>query len=462
MSTPGAFTANPGAGGDTFSADLVGGERVPYSKIDIGDAGVSSPVSAGNPLPVSGPLTDTELRASAVTVSQSEPVAPLIQSGSLGALNAAVTFADLGGRGNATFQLSGTFTATVTFEATNNGTDWTTIFAMRAGDNVISTAASAADVYRVTCAGFRQVRARCSAYTTGPIVVGAVATEAVSGVFLNFPLPPGTNNIGAVSPAPAVESAYNVAGVIAINTILLSIDCLQKRSVSIQAISIGTTGVVTPEWSNDNATWLPATILTQAGASATTFNAAGLWVTPVLALYFRLRLSTATTAGTTNIRVQGFDSQIDRWLATQPVSGTVTANIGTGALAAGANAIGDVGIQFRANATGAATINHIVSTASTNAASVKGSAGRVVGWNFVNTTASFQYVKLHNNASTPTAGAGVVMTIAIPPNGVNNMPVGGAGIGFSAGIGRTIVTGSADIDATATTLGAVVGDLFFA
>jgi hypothetical protein len=38
-------------------------------KLDIGGDGVSSPVVAGNGLPVSGPLTDTELRATAVPVS---------------------------------------------------------------------------------------------------------------------------------------------------------------------------------------------------------------------------------------------------------------------------------------------------------------------------------------------------------------------------------------------------------
>jgi hypothetical protein len=143
------------------------------------------------------------------------------------------------------------------------------------------------------------------------------------------------------------------------------------------------------------------------------------------------------------------------------VSGTVTSNIGTGALAAGANAIGDVGIQARANATGAASIHHFVAAATTNALNIKASAGRVLGWAFGNTTAVWQYVKLHNTAGAPTAGAGVVQTIAIPPGGVNvqNIP---AGIGFATGIARTCVTGSADTDTTATTLGAVVGDIFFA
>jgi hypothetical protein len=145
--------------------------------------------------------------------------------------------------------------------------------------------------------------------------------------------------------------------------------------------------------------------------------------------------------------------------ATQTVSGTVTANIGTGSLAAGTNAIGDVGVQVRANATGASSRAHIVSAATTNATIVKAGAGRLNGWDLANTTAIWQYVKLHNVTTLPTAGSGVVRTIAIPPNG---KAVGGlaAGEAYTTGIGLTIVTGAADSDATATTLAAVVGDLF--
>jgi hypothetical protein len=168
------------------------------------------------------------------------------------------------------------------------------------------------------------------------------------------------------------------------------------------------------------------------------------------------------------VRISGSDPSTSHALPVQlmggttAVTGTITANIGTGSLAAGTNAIGDVGLQYRASSTGGASTHHVVSAASTNAANIKASAGRVVGWAFTNTTASWQYVKLHNTAGTPTAGAAVVQTIAIPPNDVNNMPVGGGSIAFATGIGRSIVTGSADADATATTAGAVVGDLFFA
>jgi hypothetical protein len=54
----------------------------------------------------------------------------------------------------------------------------------------------------------------------------------------------------------------------------------------------------------------------------------------VLARYLRLRLSTATTAGTTTLSIHQFDDGRQFWLATQPVSGTVTSNIGTGTVAA--------------------------------------------------------------------------------------------------------------------------------
>ena len=165
--------------------------------------------------------------------------------------------------------------------------------------------------------------------------------------------------------------------------------------------------------------------------------------------------------GRNKVRIASCDPSGSHALPVQVMGGSSTAVL-SGALAAGTNLIGDVGIQYRANATGAASIKHVVSAASTNATNAKASAGRVVGWSFVNTTASFQYVKLHNTAGTPTAGASVVMTIAIPPSGVNNMPVGAGSIGFATGIAYTIVTGSADADATATTAGAVVGDLLYA
>jgi hypothetical protein len=206
------------------------------------------------------------------------------------------------------------------------------------------------------------------------------------------------------------------------------------------------------------------TIETSTGALAAT--PAYAWECSVNGLaYVRVR-TTAHTSGSATWKVQRGVYATEPIPAaqisgTQPVSGTVTANIGTGSIAAGTNAIGDVGLQARANATGAASTRHVVSTASTNAVNVKGAAGRVLGWAFVNTTASWRYVKLHNIATTPTAGTGVVQTIGVPPNGLAQVSLG-QGIAFTTGIGLTVVTGAADADATATAANDVVGDLFFA
>jgi hypothetical protein len=269
------------------------------------------------------------------------------------------------------------------------------------------------------------------------------------------------------SAAPLVPFTYNVAGVIAINTDLLVIDCRQLRTVNLQATSIGTTGRLDFFLTNDMSvvgTAQPAYPI-GGGAAVTTTTAAGHWVIPTGgAAFLRVRLGVATTAGTTTLFAQGSqDAHPLPVPATQTISGTLTANQGTMvALPTGANLAADVGLQVRANATGAASTSHLVSAATTNTGNVKASAGRLLGWSAVNTTASFQYVKLHNNAGTPTAGAGVVLTIAIPPNGVNNCPPTLPGIAFTTGIARSIVTGSADADTTATTVGSVVLDLFFA
>lgn len=143
------------------------------------------------------------------------------------------------------------------------------------------------------------------------------------------------------------------------------------------------------------------------------------------------------------------------------VQGTVTTSFTQPALVAGTAAIGDVGIQYRANVTGTASASHLVSSASTNATIVKGSAGRLLGWSLANTNAAWRYVKFHNQTTNPTPGSGVVRVAAVPPNGVSNVTLEG-GIAFSTGIGITTVTGANDADLNAVGTNDLVGEIFFA
>lgn len=264
-----------------------------------------------------------------------------------------------------------------------------------------------------------------------------------------------TERIVAAQP-PMQEYTYNVAGVIAINTVLMQIDCSQIRSLYIQCVSMGTTGVVTPEWSNNGTNWVTATLISETGASGTTFNAAGLRATNVRAKYFRLRLSTATTAGTTTIVTEVSQMDATPIVATQPVSGTVTANIGTGSIAAGTNAIGDVGIQYRANATGAALNFKFASATTVNNALILTGARRLIGYSLTNTTASFKYFRFYNKATAPTSGESPTFIIGLPPNSTTerNLPGGQA---MTLGLGIACTGGVADTDATVTAANDVIG-----
>lgn len=76
------------------------------------------------------------------------------------------------------FQLSGTFSATVTFESTINGTDWVATGAFPiSGSGTAATTANATGIWRVPAQGLAAVRARCSTYSSGTLVVDAETSE---------------------------------------------------------------------------------------------------------------------------------------------------------------------------------------------------------------------------------------------------------------------------------------------
>lgn len=172
--------------------------------------------------------------------------------------------------------------------------------------------------------------------STVRVVNGATPPGSSTTVTIDYDTCKNHNKleVGLLSDAEAVVSvaaplqafSYNVAGVIAVNTDLIVLDCLQLRSLFIQCSSMGTTGVVTVQWCNEPTFAAPitATLLSESGVTSTTFNAAVLRVTNVVARYCRLRLTTATTGGTTTLNVWGAQTVHVPIVTTQPVSGTVS------------------------------------------------------------------------------------------------------------------------------------------
>lgn len=144
--------------------------------------------------------------------------------------------------------------------------------------------------------------------------------------------------------------------------------------------------------------------------------------------------ATARTSGTQSWRfVQGTyatepipAAQVS---ATQPVSGTVTANWGT---------------------ITTPTASNVNSAATTNATSVKATAGSVYSITASNTGAAAAFLKLYNKVSAPTVGTDVpVLTIPIPAASVQNIEFGTAGHRFTTGIALAITNLAPDSDTTA-------------
>jgi hypothetical protein len=139
--------------------------------------------------------------------------------------------------------------------------------------------------------------------------------------------------------------------------------------------------------------------------------------------------------------------KVDGSAVTQPVSGTVKANVEPET--AGGLTIGP--------ASGA----KLISAATTNATSVKASAGQVYGWYIYNANAAVRYLKLYNKASSPTVGTDVpVMVIPIPPGAAANVEFTN-GIAFGTGIALALTTGVADADTGAVAANEIVVNLLF-
>jgi hypothetical protein len=145
------------------------------------------------------------------------------------------------------------------------------------------------------------------------------------------------------------------------------------------------------------------------------------------------------------------------------VSGTAAVSFTQPALVAGTAAIGDVGVQYRANATGAATLTNINCPATPAAQQLKSGAGRLVGMVVTNTNASARWVKLFNalSASVTPGTTSALTEFAIGPNATVEWNATG-GAAFSTGITVMVTGGQGLTNNTAVTAGDVTGFALFA
>lgn len=161
------------------------------------------------------------------------------------------------------------------------------------------------------------------------------------------------------------------------------------------------------------------------------------WELSVNALrYFRIR-ATAWTSGTQVWTL------IPGTYATEPIPGAQVS--GTQPVSGSLTSAGTT-----TNTPATPSPSNINSAANTNATVVKGSAGTLYNIGASNTGGAAAFIKLYNKATAPTVGTDVpVLTLVVPASGNVDFDLGPMGHRFATGIGLAITNLAADTDTTA-------------
>lgn len=433
------------ASGTVVATDDIGGVHYQIVKMAHGALDSATIVSSTNPLPITASSTNPvviqgvqDTATTGTITSAASTVGPL-----------AVTQ-----RNVVTVSVSGTYAGvTIVVEASDDGgTLW---YPLQCIDNNTGQASSSFILaangsysYDSAIGGYTHLRVRSTAWTSGTANVRMTAQS-----FAYDPV------VAAICQSLDVD--LTMASVAAANGDLFSVDCKGVRAIYLQLT--GTfAGTVTFQGSNDNTTWSTVQAFNSStGVTATTATAVGIFAIPAHTRYLRARVTAYTSGTFTGVyRLSSFAmSPIG---TTQAVSGSVSLSANTPTLAAGTNLAGDVGIQLRANATGAATVSKFTAAATTNAANIKATAGRVVGWHLTNTTASVKYFRFFNLATAPTMGtSSPYFVVPIPANGIATMSIP-SGLAFATGISIACTGAVADLDTTVTAANDVIGSIWYA
>lgn len=247
---------------------------------------------------------------------------------------------------------------------------------------------------------------------------------------------------------PVAQTAGLVSGSLAQINDTVELTVTGFASVSF-TVSGNLSGTMTPEYTLDGSTWSTLNVSlanSTAAAYATALSNGSNYVASVVAfLKVRVR-ATSFASGTSAISIRASHAPLTSYTLLPPST----------------TLIGDVSLGVRTTTTNAGSRTKILSAASTNATNVKSSAGRVYGWQFANTSASWRFVKLFNKSSSPILGTDIpVDVIAIPPGGGTQF-ADLIGVSYSLGISYAIVAGAADTDATAVSANDVIGSLRYA
>jgi len=106
-------------------------------------------------------------------VTEAVPATATLQSAATA--NGDGTTFDVSGYSSITLVITGTFSATVNFEATADDTNWTALQVVQVGTSTISTTSTSTGTFSAAIGSLKSVRARISGYASGSVTVTARA-----------------------------------------------------------------------------------------------------------------------------------------------------------------------------------------------------------------------------------------------------------------------------------------------
>jgi len=269
--------------------------------------------------------------------------------------------------------------------------------------------------------------------------VNGVAIEDVVGNRIT-PLAEG----GSVVAAP-LDGAYGAGSASAAAVFSnMPISTAGYNSVYVQITGVGVGTTVFEQSLDLGTTWSPVYATPVSTTAAPTASVTSLVVGTVYSVaatgQFRMRLS-SYTSGTFAVA----------WvLKNSPRDG--------GVVSLTTQTASNLAVKSIVGANGGSTITRVQSAATTNATSVKASAGQLYHCPLYNNGAAVAYVKFYNKASAPTVGTDTpVAVIGIAPSGSRDVSFADVGAYFGTGIAYAITGGAADSDTTAVAAAQVVG-----
>lgn len=292
-------------------------------------------------------------QSGSLRTTMGNPATNRTASAALGSANAAVTI-NSQGTGTIIWEIdTGTLVGTVVFEATLDDSNWFAVNSMRIDGTIISSTTSFSDRGEFTTSGYSQARLRVSAYTSGTSNARMEAGTTSDIVRIGQALPVGDNNIGNVDvltvPAPLSTSgggteasslrvtiANDSTGLVSVddNGSTLSVD---DGAGSLTVDNGGTFAIQDSEKVADNAAFtdgttkiLPAGFIFDetAGTALTENDAAAARIDSKRAIVFTLE--DETTRGRRATVTASNALKVDNSAVTQPVSGTISANLNAG------------------------------------------------------------------------------------------------------------------------------------